>query len=324
MRSARHLFIMLDNRPEAVSHEVQASSGIETPQGPVSCYRKPESEIGLVIPLSEVESATFRPDVQSQAIKLTRLKVNGSPSVRLSLHAPHHRETFYIFADEVLQAIQKEPEAAVNQAAVLLQRWRQFFALAETSEFSIEKEIGLLCELEVLDQLLDSGVEDAIQRWAGPDRARHDFLLRECAIECKATRQANGLTVSIHGSHQLEPNAEQPLILLVRRYEIHPDGQLSVPELVHRIRQHSHVSVELLLTKLTQVGVTLADHQENSVFHRFSPREHYEFDVTEDFPRITPVGLADRVQNVRYSLDLADPESIPGFRDKPSILPSHS
>lgn len=322
LTTSRQIFTMLDSRSDSALGEAQVSSEVETPSGPISCYRKPEGEIGLVIPLSDEEASTFRPDVQSQAIKLTRLKIDGFRSVRLSLHAPHHRETFYIFADEVLQSIQEEPTTAASQAAALLQRWRQFFALVETSELSTEREIGVLCELEVLDHLLASGVQDAVQRWAGPDWSRHDFLLADSAIECKATLQTSGLTITIHGSHQLEPNADRPITLVVRRYELDPDGSLSIPVLINRICRYTYTPVELLLAKLSQVGVSLILDSDQSSFQKFTSREVYEFEVTEDFPRLTPVGLAGRVQNIRYSLDLADPESIPGFSKIPTSLSS--
>lgn len=152
--------------------------------------------------------------------------------------------------------------------------------------------------------------------WVGPTGARHDFKLSRSSIECKATSSVNGLRVEVNGSQQLEPLEGIPLLLIARVYDEHPAGELSVQTVARQILSEVPVDEDLFLERLRGIGVepSLLWSTETQ-FRQFKAIGAYEFDVVEEFPRIKGIDTSSRLQDVRYKLDLSDPDSVPGVRE---------
>lgn len=317
---ARELFHELWMHPISGS-EAHLETGVQVPEGSVNAFRSEEGSLGLVVPVTQKEYDQFRPDTKSHALKLTRLRADSSPHVRLSLNDPTQEKIFAVFVDEILGVLSREQENPSATVAAMLQRWRRLFTgFQSTASFSLEQELGLLCELEILIILLDGIGPEALDRWTGPESLPHDFELAEESIECKATSASNGLRVSIHGATQLSPTADKNLTLLVRRYTPDPDGALSVPELCETIYSRSDISIDVFLEKLEKVGCPLFHDDSDAFFNRYSPAEAYEFHVGENFPRISNIGPEQRIQQVNYVLDLSGPETVPGYQSTNRFL----
>ncbi|MEX3559590.1 PD-(D/E)XK motif protein [Corynebacterium sp. LK2522] len=295
-------------------------SGVFVEAGEVSCCSFPDGRIGLVIPLTPHEVEYFSADTRSKAIHLSLLNLKGSDHrgskyANLDLHDPSQVEMFYVFADEVLAYLDTTPNAAMADVAALLSRWRRFFSPAPLRSLSLEEQLGLLCELEVLNKLLDEGNHLAIDRWVGPENAQHDFEFPEYSIECKASASVNHMQTTIHGATQLERTQDKSLHLVFRRYQRDPDGALSVPVLVKKLAEHPQMKVDLLWQKLHNLGIDYASLREPEAFFSFNSIDAFQFEVTDEFPHVNLEKAENRIANLQFTLDLSDPKSLPGHED---------
>lgn len=302
------------------SDGARIGTGIWVDSGEITGFRTLGGSLGLLIPISEDEWKEFQADRRSPAIQLTRAleeiaQEKSQPFAQLSLLEPFHQKVFFIFVDELLSELHQHPERAAEKTALMLQRWRRFFSTtAASSAFGKEKQVGLLCELEVLTGLLEEYGPEAVSRWTGPESLPHDFELPTESIECKATTLTNGLRIGINGANQLTETPGKSLRLVVRRYTPDPDGQLSIPDLCRTLYEDYPISVEEFLDKLDKIGCPVFHPESDIEFLRFNADLVLEFIIDDSFPRIQNYGLDPRIINIQYTLDLTGFELIPGYQ----------
>lgn len=285
---------------------------------PISLFRHANGMTGMILPANPEEYERFRADHLSSAFSLTKLIKNGQKQIRLTLHDPEQEKVFSLLVDDILQILSADPTNAVQKTVNLVHHWRELFARRQPAWLSPPVEIGLLCELEVLYSLLQNGYP--LETWRGPEGSAHDFELAGQSVECKASTITNGLRVSVNGITQLQSLPGKNLRLVVRKYEPDIGGPLSVPYLVNLILEMPEISRSLLLEKLDIIGGNPLRVDEDSEFGHYTPLNTFEFDVGSDFPRIKGIGAETRIQEVRYILDLSDPENIPGYAKEELIL----
>ncbi|MCX7444506.1 PD-(D/E)XK motif protein [Corynebacterium sp. P7003] len=274
-------------------------------------------QLSILVPVSEKAYRVFRPDTRGQAIKVTPVRVEGTPYIRVRLELPRFEETYMQFTDALLRDLQDADGPSQTVILSAIQDWRNMLLLsAPTGEIPVQEEIGILCELEVLRNLIRKDGPTVLRRWTGPEKSRHDFELDGVSIECKATTAANGLPIGIHGAEQLTGIPGKRLDLAVRRYIPDPDGPISIPILRDSICAIPGIDTRRFLASLSGLGVPMADFDESgeSLFRNYSPGEAVEFVVSEGFPRLLGIGTTGRIQQVSYVIDLSDPGSIAGHR----------
>lgn len=301
------------------------STGVEIPAGAVQCFSDYAGKIGLIIPTSQEEFDTFVDDRKSKAIHLTRRKVVNNRidtdfQARLILRDLNQRSIFYFFVDELLGFLDGKENASITDVSAFLAKWRHFFSSDKQFVIDPQIEVGLLCEMEVLLGLLRDEVPNAVESWYGPEKTRHDFLLNNCAIECKGTASADRMLVSIHGRNQLETPNNKPLYLVFRRYNRHPDGALSIPSLVEELQTYSAFNIESFTEKMHLLGIDIFDEAHSKAFNNYFAVDVHEFEITEEFPRVEVKDPANRISDLQYKIDLAGPRSIPGYRPIPSFI----
>ncbi|WJZ02322.1 PD-(D/E)XK motif protein [Corynebacterium freiburgense] len=289
-------------------------TGVISALGRISAFINDERCIGLQIPMDEEVARKFTTDTRSPSLTLSRDEYRNQPCALLTLKQPALRSVFEVFCDDFLDKAVTNPDQAALTASALLKRWRDLLSRATTKVLTPEEETGLIAELELLEQLLEERGEIAFLRWTGSDKARHDFRFDDLSIECKATTNRNGLFVEIHGDEQLTPTTDIPLRLVVRKYEATPTGEVTLPGIVDRIVKHPHVSGPELLNQLAEIGYLHTEETKNEL-RRYRFCEQHTFDVVNEFPRLLRVGASDRIQNIKYTIDLSSPSEIPGYRN---------
>lgn len=315
---AEKLFRAIQDDPARTGFETHIGTGVSIPAGQVKCFKKPNGEIGLIIPAREPEYRTFKPDTKSQAIHLTKLKSRESDltslfEARLTLRDPAQRPVFFFFVDRILAHLDESTDATVADVSALLAKWRRFFSSSTKGDFSLTSEVGLLCELHLLLELLNARVPGALERWVGPENSTHDFEFPDFSIECKASTSMESLAVSIHGERQLRRVGDKPLYLEFRRYQLDPDGPISVPSIVEDLLLQDKVNPEMLISKVRAVGCDPFVIDAESHFNHFSAIDQYHFEVTEEFPHVEVKNDDQRISNLRFTIDLAGPMSICGY-----------
>ncbi|MGV0387972.1 PD-(D/E)XK motif protein [Corynebacterium sanguinis] len=272
---------------------------------------------GLWVPFGS-EDGQLSPDTKSRFITLRSVTQEGREYAELRLLEPSLESVLFTFVDAYLKLLATSAENAVTKLAAQFHRWRSLFAPAPGKGLSGEAELGLLGELQTLQELLESDGETAFFRWTGSDSSRHDFKFDDRDIECKATTSRTGLRVKINGAAQLEPSGERPLLLIVRRYEETPNGSISLRELVSELLMHDEIPAEEFLGKLRGMdytGVSGPDTQER----RFELIDVSVFEVVDQFPRLKAASIPQRVVHCVYTIDLTSIHEVPGFRRDGSL-----
>ncbi|MCL0246206.1 PD-(D/E)XK motif protein [Corynebacterium sp. CCM 8835] len=314
---SRTAFISLRTPAPGFGKENLSGALLRIAEGEVRLSHGHGGQLSVLVPVTETAYRSFRPDTRGQAIKVTAVRVEGTPHIRVRLELPRFEDTYMQFTDALLRDLKDADGPSETIILRAIQDWRNMLLLSiPTGQIPVQEEIGILCELEVLRSLIHRDGPAVLRRWTGPEKSRHDFELDGISVECKATTASNGLPVVIHGAEQLTESPGKRLDLAVRRYVPDPDGTMSVPSLRDSICAIPGVDTRRFLSSLSSLGVAMADRDESGekLFRRYSPGEAVEFVVSDGFPRLTGIGTTGRIQQVSYTVDLSDPGSITGYR----------
>jgi len=213
---------------------------------------------------------------------------------------------FGAILDEVIRVIQDD-SSIISIIKEVVERWRTLLSLDVPNGLSVNKVIGLLGELSILQFLLENEMILTTSEWVGPHGARHDFEFAFKSIEIKTTIRKRSNEVSIHGFNQLTAFAGKRVQIIHVRIEPDPHG-ISLPALVSQI--------QLLLgnqrgdfdEKLLRVGYR-DSHKHLYEDVRVQFIEYQDIAVNGDFPSISRDSLSAidpkrLIQNIEYVVDV--------------------
>lgn len=133
------------------------------------------------------------------------------PVLELMVSLPTLHRHFYHFSIAAAERILVDKIPTVE--AVLLELRCFAELLEEKLLLSIERQLGLLGELIVLDRMVGKNGLAAIDAWIGPLREPHDFRIDQCEYEVKTTARAQRIH-TIHGTEQMVPSSGCSLFLV--------------------------------------------------------------------------------------------------------------
>jgi hypothetical protein len=244
---------------------------------------------------------------------LARFEHDPEHSCSLVLEAtePHFNAVFGVLADDLVTRIlaRGAQESALSVFIASLQQWKRFFDAAGPEGLSEEKLLGLLAELEFLQDFAIrnmSTASAALAGWVGPDPLSKDFEYQGCAVEVKATASHEPVKVRINGERQLDDQGFGSLFLFVLLTERTAAGGTTVPELVQTIRSLLPDGGSARLTfeeKLLAYGYHDM-HRARYDASRFIVHGHQLFQVRSGFPRLTAM-LPQGVGDISYTVTLS-------------------
>lgn len=189
--------------------------------------------------------------------------------------------------------------------------WKKLLANSNGNLLSDIEKQGLFAELKFLELCLKKQVwaeSEVIDSWKGPEKAQHDFVMGEQAVEIKSITNSSRNKVSISSQDQLFTRLSR-LFLRVNFLTLHKDGRTgenlnllvgSIHKLIEDGAARERFDSKLLESKYIDIT-------ENNL-PSFTVKEVTDFEVTKDFARIIPSDLMDGVFDVRYKIDLAGVE----------------
>jgi len=207
-----------------------------------------------------------------------------------------------------------EPFEVVNR---VIRNWRVFWSIQNKQILSEEQQIGLICELKILQRLGSINPFHALNSWTGPLGQKHDFNFSGWNIEVKGTRRENHIH-TINGIDQLKSVEGKELafvsILVTTSNNI---NSLSLPDTIDEtilitFGKHPDLVIKFLglLAKAGYNPIAISDYRE----FKIELLESYLFIVNKSFPSLTTDDLTaplnNRINNVRYEISL---EGINGF-----------
>jgi hypothetical protein len=157
---------------------------------------------GTVIP-QEIEKLAF--------ISSLTLARGSRTLLELSVSKPGLFMQFYYFAVAVSERVR---EGRMHALEAVLLELRAFAELMEEKTLlGVERQLGLLGELVVLERLIGKLGPSAVEAWVGPKHEPHDFRVQKSEFEVKTTIRSQRIH-TIHGTEQLTPSQGCALYIL--------------------------------------------------------------------------------------------------------------
>ena len=187
-------------------------------------------------------------------------------------------------------------------------RNRVFWDKQKQNILTEDQQVGLLCELEFLDRIIEINNKNMLQSWKGPTGFKYDFVFTDNLFEVKGTRR-EGHTHIINSLDQLDYHGNKKLFIIsyivTENEEI---NALSVSDMVNRVLMKLNDNDELI----NYFNALLFDYGYN-IFHikdykKYEIIESKVYTVNNDFPKLTRKminqNLSERVSKISYKIDL--------------------
>ncbi len=265
----------------------------------------------LLIQFIDSPNAKTTLELDGLELELEQVEVDGAASRCLSLASREQRfdELFFPIVSYLVEHLNKLEPAENNLAAIekMIQEWVAFFK-EKIEKGSREAILGLIGELLALRDVIDLENAEA-QFWQGPVGGIQDFRFPHDRLEVKVLGTRTGpRTHKISGIQQLVIPENGKLFLLSHRITLSAQGENSIHELVAEVGALS-IFASGAGRKHFEESLKAVGYSEELVekYSRFDQVDSILYQVTEDFPRLTPsmVSADSRVMDIRYSLDLS-------------------
>lgn len=280
----------------------------ETAQGPVYHAVDGGGHPTLLIPLDAAAIPSIEWENKLVSLSTRIIEVDGSPSNFLILQCLSDRvqSQFGHIVDDILDAVEHNSNDAAIVARKTLERWKELLREDRPRMLGVSELTGLYGELHFLDQLVFHHGPSALVCWTGPFGNRHDFEFPRDSVEVKATTGSNTMSVTFHGTRQLDYDPGQKLSVVVYQIERIPQGT-SVPMLLERLIDAGVPRVELF-ERMEMVGY----YEQDAVHYapiQFNILGTKVVAVNSSFPRITRQTIAtpsmlDSISRLQYSVDI--------------------
>jgi hypothetical protein len=218
--------------------------------------------------------------------------------------------TFAAFCADIISAIRSGAGDYYSIAAHCLGRWRSFWATGSEG-LTAERALGLFGELWFLYRWMPPITASRLERWQGPNGARHDFQWPQSSVEIKATAVASGCP-PIHRISNLDQLADPEagrlylFSLQVADDSLAANSLSSLAQLLSKAAGEIPGAGDILNEKLAQYGYNPAHAGRYSRRLRIVAEELYS--IEGNFPRITRSSIASclrpGIESVSYGLNM--------------------
>ena len=271
------------------------------------------------------------PVVEPSSIEI---RVTGSSRSGWDLHIQSAEHLlfceFYTFAIEILDHVQNKKMQPADAVDKVWNNWDRL--LDRNSILSRDKQLGLIGELWVLSRIASAfGWQAAIEAWHETSQSEHDYSLKLCDLEVKATTNEKRIHV-ISSITQLAPTNGRPLYLVSIQFTPTSsvvDGSVSLMEIIDGMKKDIF-DADLLarfMIRLKKVGwkESHARHYSQKYLYRSKP---CLIPIDSCCPRLTPdllepLGkiLESRLVSVSYRIDVSGMGFEEGTMEFNRVLP---
>ena len=280
---------------------------VVTPQGPVRLALGNDGEARILLPLAKGADPRGIEGAQALSITQSRFGPPGKPYRFLDLVclSKDLEPVFREVVNEMLSRI-AAGESCVAAAEATIGDFRSLLARLRSQEIPVTSAAGLVAELIVLNRLLDRSSK-AWRCWRGPRGDRHDYRRGDMSLEVKSSLTISQSTITINGINQLERPVGGSLHLIHFTLEPVTAGPLNISTLGTAALQKADDPDQLK----QMINVMGCDDVESPAWnqHRFRLEAEALYEITDDFPRLTPSmlvgGVPPGVAEVNYRVDLS-------------------
>lgn len=281
-----------------------------------ACVHKPDNARGFRARFSKdvLEEDLTLPTFRGLEVK-QRLVGDGSSAhrlVELRVVNSSYNDVFTSLLEDILGSM--EGAASERQAAAVLAArlaiWQRFLERHQPEGLSAEEQSGLYGELSFLREAAAAHTPAlaAVGAWAGPDGAPKDFQFESCSVEVKTTTSGQHQRIQIANERQLDDTGLPTLFLKHFSLEASHSAGERLPDAVTAVRQLTAgepAARQQLEDKLLLAGY-LDAHEPLYSQVRYIVRESNLFQVGPGFPRLVEADIPPGVDDVRYSVSVAE------------------
>ncbi len=252
-------------------------------------------------------------------VSVQTVKHKAVSFLEIATTSPLINRQFYLFVTAIADRVLDSHQSAIEAVTLELQSFAAL--LKEKSLLTIERQVGLIGELIVLERMLSADGSGAIAAWIGPHGEPHDFRVGNSEFEVKTTIS----TRRIHTIHNLTQLTGSPgCRLFIISILLGPPGKDSGFSLAEKIEsinrslKESPNEKKQFLTALESNGYSSTDHaQYDRLFALRGPIAVVPVD--SQFPTITSSTLkallgheAHRIDRFVYDVNVEGLESEEG------------
>lgn len=234
----------------------------------------------------------------------------GRVFIALRRQSAGNLELFAMMADDIVSTLGTmrgaNDERFFSAFLARIRAWQDFMRRGADGLLSPEAEVGLFGELEILVDLLSTGLPPsvAVEAWQGPLDGIWDFVLGTGAIEVKSTVAPNGFLATIGSLEQLDGSLTGSLFLAAVRLALNPNGR-TLPEKAGELRdvlRGNSAAFGLFESRLLHAG--FLDATAERYTRRFSRAGARTLLISHDFPCLTRATVGIEIKSARYELDI--------------------
>lgn len=260
------------------------------------------------------------PRVNGLKIKVTEYKFYDGDVKRFidfTCNISSYIAEFTEVVKEISKAILDDGKKSLNAVNSVINNWVSFWGHLKKESLSEEEQVGLICELIVLNMLCKNNSRKALDSWTGPLNEKHDFSFSRWNFEVKGTRNATR-THRINGIDQLKaPFNKRLAFVSFQLVTSKNSNSISLPDIIDL----------LIETNFKEKPDQIISFNELLSSSGYSPifRDEYErfrvevihssfYEVNADFPVLTSDNLtsplAPSISSVQYQITLSGLEGV--------------
>ena len=292
--------VILDNWEMDIEGSAQSIYELQEAGFPSWTVRD-HGEYGVAIPYKgteEINESFENANLKSRVIILSTGE--SIPSIVLTTNNESIRRPFASFCVDFINPGKNGRQRLLKETDPLKwwYEWKTLLGNRNVDE-TIYDTLGELCALYY------SIIQDGDPLWNGPSGATYDIETNQCFYEVKSTLNRGKNEVKISNQFQLFPQ-KKPLKLILCRFEPVQTSGISIEKMLEKFISIGY-NVYDINTKLSKKGI---EKGRSSRKKEFILHEMLLYDITDDFPRISPesfVGgiLPQGIVKIEYTVDLS-------------------
>jgi len=277
---------------------------VTTAEGQVRVGVNGESQYLLLLPCDSNLIRKTLPHTTGLDLNVKSYAIKGKNKLFLELlcTVPELNQTFTDVVKNICERIE-QGQGPLQSVKESIDEFRELLKQVSL-KITDDEVLGLLGELLQLEVFEKNNI-DAVENWTGPDRKRHDFIFEGVSVEVKTSQRTGSPVIKIHGLDQLLEPDEGKLLLGYFRVEAVPEGGVSIPALVDKLK--SRTSFIALKEKLKLYGYS-DDSRHLWEKYRWNLLEKKYYIVDESFPKLTKIELGGEplpgISEIQYSVNL--------------------
>lgn len=220
-------------------------------------------------------------------------------------------DIFILFIDDIIKSLLtiENSDDALLIISKRINYWKKLFGKFSERLLTPEQQRGLYGELYFLRILLENtkNYDYVIQAWQAPGGKNQDFYFNGKAIEVK-TSQANNPNITISNEFQLDIRGLKQLYIAFFKLYEYPSNENTLLSIINEIRDLLKLEPNLIPEfnlKIETLGIT-SDIEEEYNKTSYVIRNEIYYNVTDEFPKITPLLVNEAISKISYQITSSD------------------